>query len=1433
MKYLSILFAFLSFSAIAQIENGTHYYDQIPERFWSHPELKSSKYESAIAVSKYELVHERTKDSKTFLNTNNTKTTIQSSAPLHYLDASGFWLSMDYALTPKEGQIVYPSHESYATYNLSENQLHLSAGGQSIRFNAQTEIQFLDLNQTILSTWSANQLSQPQIKSDNTLLFEQFFSGIDKVYTFYNQAVKSDYVLNHAQDFPPDFHQMVLQETINLPPGFIIEAHLSENKKANRIVILNQNREIAFEFHQPVISDASKVEAKYRHLHDPYEAVYEIVEVDAQTYLIKTIIEGAWLLANHRVFPIVIDPVVTIENTDNVNSCFLPNYQQAPLSVAVPADETVLFSDIRYEFVATQSSGAWMSDQRSFVSSVSGSTPVVAGQGDNAGTYVYNLLGSSIANGTSSGQIEFVFHFARDWGGFSCNSTFNFVNKREIAVTYGTIVYGNGPVYVNEYSASNRFFSDGFNRTEDWIELYNASPDTYFDLTGYHLSNTLDNPTLWQIQNGLIPPDSRVLVFCSNRDFSSGVVLHANFSLTQLRPDQIVFADPNGVVLESYEMFVTQTNHSYGRISDGAPTWGVFSQATPGQANSNANAFSTYTTKPTFDVPAGRFINTVTIQLASTGPNEEIRYTLDGATPTTSSTLYTGPITITETTVVRARAFSPDSSILPGLIETNTYFINENSTLPVFSFSGDEDLLELFNGNIQLKPIGHFEYFENDGTFIDENLGDFDKHGNDSWNYPQRGVDFVSRDDHGYQRRLEHQFFSTSDRTRFRRLMVKAAANDNYPFQAGGAHIRDSYIQTLSQLSNLDLDERSSTNINLFVNGQYWGVYDLRERVDDNNFTNYYYNQDYIHRESDEYLQFLKTWGSTQAHFGNQPAIADWNALTQYIQNNDMGQAVHFDYVESQLNLQSFIDHFVLNSFVVSRDWLNYNTGWWRGTNPDGDAQKWRYIVWDMEAALGHFINYTGMPNVTSTGPPCQVENLNVGNGHAQSLLKLIQENSVVRQMYVTRYADLLNTHFSCENIVYILDSMINNIAPEMPRQIERWGGNIDTWQDNVQAVRDFLTQRCDYLMTTGLSTCYNLTGPFATTFDVVPANAGHIKMNSEWLPNYPFNAQVFGGIETLLQAKSNPGYDFSHWVVDGAVILPNDQTPNIQLQLSQATQVTAHFIDPTDTGEDLIYYWHFNTLETPEDVTSIAADYKIIPSAFPLMTYTGSGPRDIDANNNGSVLNLHLDEVAGRSARVRNPSDNRALVFDLPTTGYREIKFAYAVERTNSGQLQNIISYSTDGVNFITSNLFESEFNVSTGFDVISVDFSDISEVNNNPNFKISITFDGNTTALNGNNRFDNITLKGVEDYLLNIPGFVELTYQVYPNPSNGAFHIIASDRMKQISVYNVLGSKVFELSNIDSSHETIHLENLTPGLYLLKLRTQKGEIIHKVIKE
>jgi hypothetical protein len=1414
------------FPAYCQQQGLGHTPLEVPENYRLHPEFGQVLPSGLTNNPDFELIHLRTTHTRTFRNRTGSTTMAWSSEPLHYRDESGFFRTLDYSFTTTDGATyLFPNECPVHNFsNIDGSMTFYSATGSLVRKGNSIKVKQFDSEGRLLQSLEADHDSSSTQITSNRISVLSVIPTLDMHCKFGAGYRKTDYHLNSKALFHPDAFTLLIEEELILPAGWSLS--LGSCGTGDQVNVIDVMGIMRYMFQQPVLTDGTLPESRGSEQRPHHFGSYSFERTEEGSFLLRVSADVAWLTCPSRIYPVVIDPVVVQIDTTVMNSCFGSNYQTGIITLPVPQGTYIFNTYLEWDFTATSGSQAWMSDQLSYVSGPTGQTPVFSGSGNSAGTQTYTVTNSTIANGTSMGAVPVTFHAARTWGGSGCNATFNFIARRYVEITYDSLNFGQGQVVINEYSASNRTIPDNFGRTEDWVELYNPSP-YFMDLTGYHMSDDPNDPTKWQITAGFIPPQGRVVVWCSGRDISSGTVFHTSFRLSQLKPEYIMLSDSVGQVLEVYLLQTTQVDHSYGRIVDGAMQWGIFDQPTPWQANVNAK--TGYTSTPQVSVSAGHYTSAQTIAITAANPGEEIRYTTNGFEPTLSSSLYAQPLQLNQTAVVRARAFSSDTTLLPGFITTSTYLINEHHTLPVFSFAGNNDLIQLFNGNQNLIPLGSFEFFDEQGNFIDNSFGDFNKHGNDSWSYPQRGVDFISRDDYGYNDALRHKFFATSDRTSFQRLMVKAAANDNYPFETGGAHIRDSYVQTLSQLSGLNLDERSSTNVIVYVNGQYWGVYDLREKVDDHDYTDYYYAQDRQYGGSDLWLQFLKTWGSTQAAYGNQPAMTDWSSLRQYIQNNSMSDPVHFAYVDSLLDITSLIDYFVINSFVVSRDWLNYNTGWWRGLDPDGAARRWRYILWDQEGGLGHYINFTGMPDITANASPCQVEHLTVNNnGHVQSIRKLIQENPSIRQRYVTRYADLLNTHFSCTRIVELLDSMVSHIAPEMPRHLQRWNaGSVSQWQSNVDDVRTFLLTRCTALVT-GLATCYNLTGPYSCIYNVQPAGSGKIKMNSEWLRSYPFQAAMYGNIQTLLQAEPAPGYVFSHWEIDSATADPGDSVPNISLMFTTPTSITAHFINPYLSDDTLIHYWHFNNLVTPGDVVSIKADTTIMTGAFPLMTYLGTGPRDMDVYSMGAGINLHQQEAPGSAVRVRNPSDGRAVVFDLPTNAFKDIRFAYATHRSGQGMLQQHLSYSIDGHQFITTGMDTTVFDVDETYRLIALDFSGIAGVNNNPDFKIRIDFIGNTTASNGNNRFDNITLKGrFTDVLVEQNKSVPMPeIKVFPNPASRQLYVelkgFQEDNLPA-HLSDITGRLVIA-TNISPGINTLDLYGIKPGIYLL--RTPVGSV-------
>jgi len=174
--------------------------------------------------------------------------------------------------------------------------------------------------------------------------------------------------------------------------------------------------------------------------------------------------------------------------------------------------------------------------------------------------------------------------------------------------------------------------------------------------------------------------------------------------------------------------------------------------------------------------------------------------------------------------------------------------------------------------------------------------------------------------------------------------------------------------------------------------------------------------------------------------------------------------------------------------------------------------------------------------------------------------------------------------------------------------------------------------------------------------------------------------------------------------------------------------------------GDTLMYYWNFNNA----DSSNHKPDFSI-PGTDAYFSYSASY---VDYTG-GSTLNLIGSTDSGECLRVRNPSTS--LTFTMPTTGYDSVVLSYAEEAssTTSGSTINTITYTTDGVNYIstalTNNGGSNQASIGTAFTLYTFNFSSDPNVKNNPKFAVIITFSNNNTGTSGNDRFDNVSLSGV----------------------------------------------------------------------------------------
>lgn len=740
----------------------------------------------------------------------------------------------------------------------------------------------------------------------------------------------------------------------------------------------------------------------------------------------------------------------------------------------------------------------------------------------------------------------------------------------------------NAQVVINEYSASNlKGYVDNYDKAEDWIELYNTSP-IEVNLEDWYLSDNESKPNKWKFpKDVVIAGHGYLIVFASGRDEFKDGYLHSEFKLNQCeQEDFVILSKPDKTIVDKFKLPITQLGHSICRSIDGGSTWVYTSEATPNNDNSGSILFqfNSYAPKPELNVTAGYFDTTVVVRLKSTFPDDiHIRYTLDGYEPTNFSPKFPDSLEIKQTTVLKLKAFAEDTSVFPGFCEFNTYFIKEEFSLPVFSVAADK-LTNLANGQKELRPIGSIEYFDLTEERKSTGYGELNSHGQDSWALNQRSLDWITRDEMGYAAAIYQPLFKLSEREEFQRFIFRASGDDNFPAindgqHNGSVHLRDEYVHTLAQEGGMSLDVRTAERCIVFLNGEYWGVYAIRERPDDHDFTDYFYKQDKYD------LQYLATWGGSWSEYGGDEAQQDWAEIRDFALNEDMSVDSNYALLNDNVDLISLADYMIINLNVVASDWLNYNTGWWRGLNEKGSHKKWGYTLWDLDATFDYYINYSGVPNISPTALPCDIEEISEymddffdGNDlglHEKILLKLLDESGTFRQLYYSRYADLMNTVFTCENMLETLDRMIAQIEPDMPRHIDRWGGTMNKWQNNLNRMKNFIEARCQNF-DGNLIECYEPDNSYNLTVMTDPPEVAHITLNTLKHEQLPWSGRYYDNMEQLVQTvRTDDTYEFSHWSSAGSKILITDSLlTSTSITLSADDTLIAHYKNPVSSTD-------------------------------------------------------------------------------------------------------------------------------------------------------------------------------------------------------------------------------------------------------------------------
>ncbi len=630
--------------------------------------------------------------------------------------------------------------------------------------------------------------------------------------------------------------------------------------------------------------------------------------------------------------------------------------------------------------------------------------------------------------------------------------------------------------------ASNAtFIQDEDGDFSDWIEVYNGT-DTTIELLSYSLSDDGNQLSKWAFPDTLIEAGQFMLVYASGKNRAeAGAELHTNFSLSAA--GEALYLSHDGIPIQIIPEVVLEPNLSFGLFPDGSHTYANFTNPSPGSANNNSTQQALE-----FSHAGGYFSGSFYLELTTGHSNADIFYTINGGIPDAQSARSEGPLYLDENQispdninqiqisppghhypnsqndvpkaiVIRAAVFGESGNRLSEVF-THTYFIESlgapSSNLPVVSICGEQH--DFFNDSTGIMVPGiHFdpsdpnwtgnyyqrgrewerlvniEYFENEESRINQLIG-MRIHGGNSRRNPQKGLRLYARSSYGIAD-FGPSLFQDKTLESVKRLVLKPLSSS-----WSEAGIEDHLTSRMA--TQLDLDYVASRPVQVYLNGEYWGIYFLQERLDERFIAdNYGIDPDCV--------DMMENWsGLTTAGTSD-----DFMELYAFIEANDLSDQAHYDYAAENIDIDNFIDYQIFEIFIANYDWPANNMKCWKS---ECGENKWRWVFFDGDGALINY-EFDAFDHALSTS-------LDFWPSNAKSTLFLrkLLENENFYAKFFTRLEALLQmglnyTHTSAMHAV-----IRSEIEADLPLQVRRFKfpGSTNYGFEQIEKVKTFLRNR-------------------------------------------------------------------------------------------------------------------------------------------------------------------------------------------------------------------------------------------------------------------------------------------------------------------------------------------------------------------------------------
>ena len=587
---------------------------------------------------------------------------------------------------------------------------------------------------------------------------------------------------------------------------------------------------------------------------------------------------------------------------------------------------------------------------------------------------------------------------------------------------------------INEVMNYNQsYLPHNGSRYYDWIELYNNSSSD-INLNEYYLTTNTDNMTKFELPKVTLKKGEYYIVMASgDPDLSTTKYRHANFKLSDT---ESLYLTKNNKIVDSMFIMGIPKNYSFGRGSYG---FYYYPTATPYQENGSGRREISYA--PLASVKSGIYnnIKTLEVNLSAQGT---IYYTLDGSRPTTNSRVYNGPISLSKTTVLKT--ISLEENKYKSETKTYSYIINENHSVDVFMLSLEpEDFrnLQVNRYVTGVKKVAYAELYEQGGKSfqIPCELKLFGGNARAAGIANGYALKFKHSTGEG---KLNYQVFDSRDYSSFDTLLLRSGTTQPRTGPSTTPEIfRDILATSL-------LDKQTSVLVQayhpvvLYINGQYYGLYNIRERSDRFLIQN---NQNV--EATNENTNIVKIdW---EVRTGSSKNLVQ---LINYLSSHNMSLKTNYDYVKTLVNVEDIADFWIAESWVANYDIVNtryYQT-------KDYDNNRWNMIFFDLDNAIYNVdFNYYSF----STNPA------GMKGIYSTTILRKLLDNKEFRTLYLERLHYQLKNVWNEERVLKQIDYLYNIYKPEVDRHYKRYGFSPSMFETEIKYLKNYAKNRQKYMV--------------------------------------------------------------------------------------------------------------------------------------------------------------------------------------------------------------------------------------------------------------------------------------------------------------------------------------------------------------------------------